>query len=289
MPSVPGAILPALLTAAATFVSPHSADAAPTATATPAATGTALPSYADIADLADSAQQVIRAQVSKVAPVDTARASGAKAGVGRFYVEAKTKALIYGQGAVGESLRYLVDLPLDAKGKPPALKKKEVLLFARGGAGRPGEIQLVTPDAQILWDAATEQRLRGILGELHAADAPARVTGVREAIHVPGNLAGEGETQLFLATADGSAAAITLARASGGAPPRWSVSFSEVAMGDGTPPTRDTLEWYRLACFLPQQLPAGSNLSGGEAEQRQAEVDYRQVLTDLGPCTRMRK
>lgn len=243
------------------------------------------PSYSDIADLADSAQQVIRAEIRKIASVDSQRA---KPGWGRFYVEAKTKALIYGQGEVGESLRYLVDLPVDAKGKPPAIKKKEVLLFAHGGAGRPGEIQLVKPDAQLLWDVATEQRLRGVLGELHAAGAPARVTGVREAIHVPGNLAGEGETQLFLATADGSAAAITLTRASGGAAPKWSVSFSEVATGDGTPPARDTLEWYRLACFLPKQLPAGSNLSGGAAEQQQAEADYRKVLADLGGCGRTR-
>jgi len=282
MPTLRAVTVPALLAAAAILLPQLPASAAQ---ATSAASATAAPSYADIADLADSAQQVIRAEIRKIAPVDSARA---KPGWGRFYVEAKTRALIYGQGEVGESLRYLVDLPVNAKGKPPAIKKKEVLLFARGGAGRPDEIQLVKPDAQILWDAATEQRLRGVLAELHAADAPAKVTGVREAIHVPGNLAGEGETQLFLATADGSAAAITLTRASGGGAPKWSVSFSEVATGDGTPPTRDTLEWYRLACFLPKQLPPGANLSGGEAERQQAEADYRQVLSDLGDCDRTR-
>lgn len=282
MPIDRAASVPVLLAAAAMLLPQASAFAAPAA---PVAAIAPAPSYSDIADLADSAQQVIRAEIRKIAPVDSAKA---KPGWGRFYVEAKTRALIYGQGEVGESLRYLVDLPLGAKGKPPAVKKKEVLLFAHGGAGRPGEIQLVKPDAQLLWDAATEQRLRAVLGELHAAGAPARVTGVREAIHVPGNLAGEGETQLFLATADGSAAAITLTRASGGAAPKWSVSFSEVATGDGTPPMRDTLEWYRLACFLPRQLPNGSNLSGGPAEQRQAEVDYRQVLADLGDCGRTR-
>lgn len=282
MPAVPAVTVPGLLAAVAILVLQAPASAAQAA---PAAAMAPAPSYSDIADLADSAQQVIRAEIRKIAPVDSQRA---KPGWGRFYVEAKTKALIYGQGEVGESLRYLVDLPLITKGKPPAIKKKEVLLFARGGAGRPGEIQLVTPNAQLLWDAATEQRLRSVLGELHAADAPARVTGVREAIHVPGNLAGEGETQLFLATADGSAAAITLTRASADAAPKWSVSFSEVATGDGTPPARDTLEWYRLACFLPNQLPTGSNLSGGAAEQQQAEADYRKVLADLGDCGRTR-
>jgi hypothetical protein len=282
MPTLPAATVPALLVAAAVLLPQLPASAAQATSAAPAAVET---SYADVADLADSAQQVIRAEIRKIAPVDSART---QPGWGRFYVEAKTRALIYGQGEVGESLRYLVDLPVNAKGKPPALKKKEVLLFARGGAGRPGEIQLVKPDAQLLWDAATEQQLRAVLAELHAAGAPAKVTGVREAIHVPGNLAGEGETQLFLATADGSAAAITLTRTSGGGAPKWSVSFSEVATGDGTPPTRDTLEWYRLACFLPKQLPAGSNLSGGASERQQAEADYRQVLSDLGDCGRTR-
>jgi hypothetical protein len=204
-------------------------------------------------------------------------------------VEAKTKALIFGSGVASDKLRYLVDLKLDAKGKPPAIKKKEVLLFARGAAGRPGEIQLVAPDGQLLWDAAVERRARAILTELHAQDAPPRIKGVREAIHVPGNLAGEGETQLFLATEDDSAAAITLTRKRGGVAPQWDVSFSEVATGDGTAPERDTLAWYRLACFLPQQLPAGANLSGGAAADHQAEVDYRYVLSDLGPCVRGRK
>lgn len=282
MSSVPGVPFPALLAGAAILLSPALASAAPAGAAAAIAPE---PGYSDIADLADSAHQVIRAEIRKIAPVDS---SGARPGWGRFYIEAKTGALIYGEGVVGESLRYLADLPLDAKGKPPALKKKDVLLFARDVQARPGEIVLVAPDAQLVWSVATEQRLRAILGELHAANAPARVTGVREAIHVPGTLAGEGETQLFLATADGSAAAITLTRDGGGTPARWSVSFSEVAAGDGTPPARDTVEWYRLACFLPKQLPAGSNLSGGAAAKQQAEADYRQVLADLGDCGRTR-
>src|SRR5690606_23907831 len=88
------------------------------------------PSYADIADLADSAQQVLRAEVRKLVALEPERAGGVAPGWGRFYVEAETRALIFGSGVAGEKLRYLVDLPLDARGKPPALKKKDVLLFA---------------------------------------------------------------------------------------------------------------------------------------------------------------
>lgn len=278
--------LPALLAAAALLCQAVPAVAQASDATAQSAGG---PSYADIADLADSAQQVLRAEVRKLAVVDAERAPGLKPGWGRFYVEAKTKALIFGSGMAGDQLRYLVDVKLDAKGKPPAIKKKEVLLFARGASGRPGEIQLVAPDGQLLWDPAVEQRTRAILTELHADGAPPRIKGVREAIYVPGNLAGAGETQLFLATEDNSAAAIALTRQGAGAPPQWDVSFSEVATGNGKPPARDTLAWYRLACFLPQQLPEGVNLSGGDAERYQADADYRHVLSDLGPCDRSRK
>lgn len=244
-------------------------------------------SYADLADLADSAPLVLRAQLRKLARVEPERASGVRPGRGRFYAEAKTAAMLAGEGVVMESLRYLVDLPLDARGKPPRLTKQAVLLFAAPVAGRPGELRLVTPDAQVLWDPASEASLRAILTELLAPDAPARITGVREAINVAGALAGEGETQMFLATRDGSAAAINVVRRSG-AEPTWGVSFSEVAEG-GSPPRRETLRWYRLACFLPPVLPREVNLSESPAEKSQADADYQLVMRSLGACPRLRR
>lgn len=243
--------------------------------------------YADLADLADSAPLVLRAQLRKLAPVESQRAPGVRPGWGRFYAEAKTGALLAGNASVGESLRYLVDLPLDARGKPPALNKKLVLLFAAPVAGRPGELRLVAPDAQVVWDAGSEAKLRAILTELVTADAPPRITGVREAIHVAGDLAGEGETQLFLSTRDGSAASIAVTRRSGAAP-AWGVSFSEV-LDNASQPPRESLRWYRLACFLPPALPPGVNLSESMAEKAQAQSDYRLVVDGLGPCPRLRK
>lgn len=254
----------------------------------PAPAASASLSYADLADLADQAPMVIRAQPRKIAAVEPERARGLKPGWGRFYVEARTEGVIAGTQPVGELLRYLVDLPLDAKGKPPAFKKKSVVLFARTVAGRPGELQLVRPDAQLLWDAPLDVRLRAILKELYAAGAPHKVTGVREALFVPGNLAGEGESQLFLATANGEPAAITVSRRPNAAP-RWSVSFSEVVAADAEPPARDTLAWYRLACFLPAQLPASAHISASAADRSAAARDYRFVMEQLGPCPRSRK
>lgn len=243
--------------------------------------------YADLADMSDSARLVLRAQVRKMAPVEPARARGVRAGWTRYYIEARTEALIRGDAPLGQSLRYLVDMPPDERGKAPKLKKKSVLLFATSAKGPAGDLQLVAPDAQVLWDADTEARTRAILAALVAPDAPRKVTGVREAIYVPGNLAGEGETQFFLDTADHSAASITV-RHQSGAPATWGVSFSEVAAPADSAPARDTLTWYRLACFLPNSLPRGVNLSEDASSREQAEADYRTVLGELGPCPRNR-
>ena len=244
--------------------------------------------YADLADLADSAQLVLRAQVRKITRVENERAGGLRSGWGRFYVEARTRALLAGQTPQGEALTYLVDMPLDARGKPPAVKKKDVLLFARPVRGRPGELQLVAPDAQVLWAPETEASVRSILTELLAPDAPGRVRGVRELIHVPGNLAGEGETQIFLSTADGSAASIAVQHRPGAAP-LWGASFSELVAELGNPPKPGTLAWYRLACFLPNQPPAGVNQSESAGSRARADSDYRMVLGQLGPCPRSRR
>lgn len=254
----------------------------------PAPAPASLLSYADIADLTDSTPLVIRAQPRKVIKVESERARGLRAGWGRFYVEARTEAVIAGSAPVGEALRYLVDLPLDTKGKPAPFKKKSVVLFARAVPDRPGELQLVKPDAQILWDPMFDGRLRGIIKEFYTPAAPHRVTGVREAIHVGGDLAGSGETQLFLSTANGEPAAITVARQPG-VPPRWSASFSEVVAGEAEPPRRDTLAWYRLACFLPPQLPAEAIISSTANDRSAAARDYRFVIEQLGSCPRSRK
>ena len=243
--------------------------------------------YADLADLADGAPVVIRAQPRKIAAVEPARARDLRPGWGRFYVEAKTEALIAGSAPLGEALRYLVDVPLDAKGKPPAFKKKSVVLFARSFPSRPGELQLVAPDAQLLWDTALDARIKSLLRELLASGAPPRIIGVREAVHVTGDLAGAGETQIFLLSASGEPAAITVSRQPG-EPPQWGVSFSELVASDQTP-VRDTLSWYRLACFLPMVLPASANVSDGLADRTAAAQDYAYVRNQLGVCGRSRR
>ena len=243
------------------------------------------PSYAALADLADASEIVLRAQVRRVAEVEPERAPGLAPGQARLYIEARTAALIAGNAPVGESLRYLVDVPLDSRGKVPRLKKADVLLFARSVPGRPGEIRLVGEGAQMLWTEATEARLRPILRELAAADAPPRVTGVRDALSVQGNLVGESETQLFLDTASGDPVSISVVRRPG-QEPVWGVSWTEIVDQAARPPQPATLEWYRLACFLPARLPDEANLSRDPEARQRADLDYAFVMAQLGACSR---
>ncbi len=256
-----------------------------TVAAAPAPIPTAPPSFADLADLSDSAGLVVHAKIKQAIPLSAERSGTVAPGLARIYVEAETVALIAGNAPLGRSVRYLVDVPLDAKGKVPKLKKREVLLFARPVAGKPGELQLVGPTSQLDWSPELEARVRPILGELAEADAAPAITGVRDALSVAGTLAGESETQMFLSTQSGDPVSLTVVRRPGMAP-TWGVSYGEIVDQAARPPAHDTLAWYRLACFLPDRLPSAANLSQDSASRAQAAQDYRFVIDQLGACPR---
>jgi hypothetical protein len=243
--------------------------------------------YADLVGLAEAAAIVARVTVDDQATVAPERAPGLAPGHARLYVEAQTERVLKGPAALGESLRYLVDLPLDAKGKPPKLKKQSLLVFANPVSGRPSELQLIEPDAQIPADEATEARLRAVIAELVAPDAPPRVTGIRDVLSVAGNLSGESETQMFIDTVSGNPVALTVIRRPG-MDPQWGVSWTEIVDQAAEAPERGTLEWYRLACSLPRTLPADAFLQADAAGRSRAEADYNFVLDQLGPCERTR-
>ena len=241
--------------------------------------------YADLVQLSDGTPLVIRAEIRKQAQVSPERAPGLAPGFARLYVEARTGSLIAGTVPVGEELKYLVDVPLDAKGKVPKLKKQEVILFARPVAGRPGEIQLVGTEAQLRYTPELETRLRPILADLVSPQAPPRVTGVSDALAVEGTLVGESETQLFLDTEKDGPVSVTVVRRPGQAP-RWGVSWTEIVDQAARPPQAGTLEWYRLACALPQELPGTANLAQDRRARDLAARDYAFVIDQLGPCER---
>lgn len=243
------------------------------------------PTYADLATLSDAAELVVRVQIRKTTALKPDRAPGLAPGFARLYVEANTVALIAGRSGVGAAVTYLVDVPLDAKGKVPKLKKREFVLFARGVPGRAGTLQLIGPAAQIDYTPALEARLRPILTELYSPDAAPRITGVSDALAVPGTLTGESETQIFLATENRSPVSITVLRRPGQRV-QWGVSWGEIIDAAARPPSPESLRWYRLACALPAQLPSGANLARDAEERRLAAGDYAFVRQALGPCER---
>lgn len=241
--------------------------------------------YADIVGLAESAPLVVRAEIRDQATLEPERSPGLAPGYLRLYVEARTQALLAGDVPLGEDLRYLVDVPVDAKGNAPKLKKMDVLLFARTVPGRPGEIQLVGEGAQQTYTPELEVRLRPILTSLVAPDAPPRILRVADALGVEGTLAGESETQLFLDTENDGPVSITVVRRPN-QPPRWGVSWTEIVDQSARPPQPDTLEWYRLACSLPAELPGEANLSRDSRSRGLAARDYSYVIEQLGSCDR---
>ncbi len=256
-----------------------------TVAAAPTPIPAAAPSYADLADLSDSAGLVVHAKIKQAIPLSAERSGTVAPGLARVYVEAETVALIAGNAPLGQSVKYLVDVPLDSKGKLPKLKKREVLLFARPVTGKPGELQLVGPTSQLDWSPELEARVRPILGELAKADAAPAITGVRDALSVAGTLAGESETQMFLSTTGGDPVSLTVVRRPDMAP-TWGVSYGEIVDQAARPPERDTIAWYRLACFLPDRLPSATNLSQDSASRARAAQDYRFVIEQLGDCPR---
>ena len=241
--------------------------------------------YADIVALSDPAELVLRAEIRRQIALEPERAVGVAPGFARLYIEADTLALISGSAPVGESLRYLVDVPLDSRGRAPKLKKQMVLLFARAVAGRPGELQLVNEAGQQTYNPLLEQRLRAVLGELADPDAPPVIKGVRDALSVAGNLVGESETQIFLETQSGAPVSITVLRRPG-RPAVWGVSWGEIIDQSARPPAPESIEWYRLACSLPARLPEEANLAQGSAVRALAARDYAFVMGELGPCAR---
>jgi hypothetical protein len=134
-------------------------------------------------------------------------------------------------------------------------------------------------------DPAWEQRVRHVLTQMLQGEQWPAITGVHEVMSVPGNLAGESETQIFLETRSGAPAAITVLRRPGMAP-SWGVSWTDIVDQSARPPQPETLEWYALACFLPDDLPDESFIQRDSQSRQRAREDYALVLDQIGACSR---
>lgn len=282
---VPFCAIRAAAVAALALAAPLSAQIAVPAPA--AASEEGAPPYADLADLSLASTVVADATIRSAARIKGEEAAGVAPGAQRFYIEADIVALIRSPGALPSRIGYLYDAPLDARGRAPKLKKSRVLLFARPVAGAGAQVQLAAPDAQLPWTPAADARARRIARELAGPDAAPAVTSVGDAFHVPGALPGEGETQVFLRTADDRPVSISVLRRPGERR-RWAVALSEIVDEAAGPPARDTLLHYRLACGLPRELPPESTARLEGDAVLKAREDYSFVLERLGPCGRTR-
>lgn len=257
------------------------------ASAQPAAAAAVAPglSYADQADLVLASPVIADVAIRSAARIKGAEAARVAPGMARFYVEADVLSLLRSPGAMPPRVGYLLDVAPDAAGRLPRLRKQRVLVFARAVPGGGGQLQLVSPAAQQPWSPGTDASIRRIAAEAVGREAPPAITGVGNAFHVPGSLPGEGETQIFLQTADNRPVSLSVLRRPG-EEPRWAVALSEIVDDAAAPPARDTLLWYRLACALPPQLPARSTaqMEGNDADT--AREDYAFVLARLGRCER---
>jgi hypothetical protein len=271
------------------FVAMAVSAAMPATGESPAPAPQAALTYADLADLALPAPIAAHVRLVRSAALKPAEAGAVPPGRSRHFVEAEVISLIRGAQGLPARVSYLADLPVGADGKPAKLRKKsEQIVLAQTVPGRPGELRLVAPDAQLAFTPALAEQVRAILREASAAGAPPRITGIGKAFHVRGSLPGESETQIFLQTADERPVSLSVIRRPGETP-RWAVALSEIVDDAATPPLPDSLLWYRLACTLPRALPAQSLADAAPDEAGAIRADYSLVMNRLGACTRNRR
>ncbi len=243
----------------------------------------AVAQYPDVAALVLRSPTIVDARIRRAQKLKGAEAAGTPPGLIRYYVQADVAALIRGTDSLPAQISYLVDVAPDARGRVPQLKKARVLLYALPSPLYANQIRLRGPDSQRLWSADLDALTRSITREVLAADAPPAVTGVGSAFFVPGALPGEGETQIFLTTPDNRPVSLSVLRRAG-EQRRWAVSLSEIVDESAGVPKRDSLLWYRLACFLPATLPQASVGGLDSAAALAARDDYQFVRQQLGSC-----
>jgi len=243
--------------------------------------------YADLADLVVDAPLIAHITVKQAIKVAPERAISAPPGTQRFYIVATTNTLIRGQGGIPDTIRYLIDLPLNDRGKAPKIKKQQFLIFAKPIAGRPADVQLIGKESQISWTPERDVRIRALVTEVVSRDAPPAISGIAGAFHVPGTIIGEGETQIFMDTKGQVPVSISVLSRDGQRK-TWAVSLGEIVDEAAQAPVRNSLLWYRLACFLPRELPYSALGDVDPSIANQARRDYQLVIRDLGNCPRSR-
>jgi hypothetical protein len=235
-----------------------------------------LAGFADTAELALAAPVIVRATITRATRLSSKAAPDVAAGRARLLVTASVSNVLVAPGALGGTLQYLWDAPLDSRGRAPQAKGLDILAFL-DSTKETGSTRLISRRAQQPWDSALADTVRAVVAEQRSGKVPI-IRSVSNGFRADGTVPGESESQFFLATTDGKPAALVVQNRPG------EVQRVLVARGDIIDESAErvrpgTLLWYRLACFLPARLPA----SAGGADPALAK-DWRDALTSLGPC-----
>ncbi|MFN0046983.1 MAG: hypothetical protein ACKVOS_11000 [Sphingorhabdus sp.] len=244
-------------------------------------------SYADVADLVVISPLILDANIKNLRKIPPEQAVGVPENLQRMLIEADILALIRGQEGVNPRVRFLLDVPKDAKGKIPKLKKQRLFLLGSPVAGRPGEIRLSRPNALIQWSPANDILVRTITKEAVQLDAPAKIAGITSAFYSAGTVIGEGETQIFLKTVKDQPLSLSVLSRPGEMK-LWAVSTAEVIDESATAPAKFTLLWYRLACELPRSIAPDMVETADSGDMARVQADYNYILDSIGPCGRKR-
>ncbi len=243
-------------------------------------------SYAYLADLVTGSQTVARLKVKYVKVVPAERVPGLAADRARFFVEAETQALIRGETVVARKVSFLIDGPA-ARARKPGLAGRIFLAFART-TGQINQLQLVNSGALVEWSAANEALARKVIADATAAGATPALIGITSAFHSSGAVLGEGETQIFLQTANGTPISLSIVRRPD-EQPQFSASLGEIVDDAASLPPAGTMLWYRLACGLPEKLPVRALQGVSAADSAAARNDYAAFRQALAPCERTSK
>ena len=271
----------AALAVTVTFPAPTAVLAA---TKAPVAITAPKPTYARLADLVIASPAIAVLTVKKIAVLPPDRAPGLGAGMQRFIVTADTQSLIRSNDVLARQATFLIDLPGATKSKHTKWKARRFIVFGRV-EDRVDFFQLLSSNALIAWSPDNETLVRKVVSEMTARDVPPLIRGVDSVFHVTGAVAGEGETQIFLTTGDGSPISLSIIRKPD-EKPQFGVSLGEIVDEAAAMPAADTPLWYRLSCSLPARLPAPALSGQSSAEGRAATQDYEAFISALAPCDR---
>jgi len=237
--------------------------------------------YARLADLVIASPAIARARIKSVVALKPERAPDVSSGQTRFYVEAETIGLIRGDSVIARKIGFLIDGP-STKAKKPGLKGREVLLFGKVGP-QVDQLQLTSSSALLDWNSANEALVRKVMTDTMAQNIPPAIKGITSAFHQAGAIRGESETQIFLETVSGTPISLSIIRRPD-EKPHFSASLGEIVDEAASIPEPETMLWYRLACGLPQQMPARALRELPPADARAATVDYTAFREALSPC-----